>query len=247
MNKPLAVIFSGAGLSADSGIPTFRDSNGLWEQHKIEDVATHEAWFKNKPLVLEFYKKRLETYQACKPHEGHFALAKLEEKFEVVHITQNIDDLLEQAGCTSVIHYHGKLTSKKCEWHKNITTLDGDRRFVCDYKAALEKPIEIGEICPKCGGQLRPDVVWFNEAVDVCYARLSSLKWHARNGGGLFLCVGTSGQVYPASDLLNHFSKVERKYIINTKPVLIPHYELLIGSAKEQLPIWVERMLASDV
>lgn len=237
------IVFSGAGMSADSGIPTFRGTDGLWEQHKVEDVAEYEAWWRDKELVLRFYQERYAKYSPCKPHEGHYALAKLEEKFDVTHVTQNIDDLLEQAGCTDVVHLHGKINRRKCEWHKDISTLDGDRRHVCDYKAEVDAPVQIGELCPKCGGQLRPDVVWFNEAVHLSHKDMKSWLHHVKYGPGVFICCGTSVQVYPAGYLVSFFSQVQNKYIVDPKPQKIGDYTLLEGTAREKLPELVEKLL----
>ena len=243
MEKKLAVIFSGAGLSADSGIPTFRDSDGLWENHNVSDVAEHEAWFRDKELVLRFYEQRFNGYKNCKPHLGHEALAKLEQKFNVVHVTQNIDDLLEQAGCSNVQHLHGQIKSKKCEWHKDITTLGGDRRFICDFKDMMIEPVKLGELCPKCGGQVRPDVVWFNEAVNLDYEKIKEMCKNVKHNDGIFICVGTSIQVYPAGYLVSFFSQTKNKYIVDKNPQRVADYTLIEGKASEQLPILVEQLL----
>lgn len=240
----LVVVFSGAGLSADSGIPTFRDSGGLWENHNVEDVAEHEAWFRDKELVLRFYEQRFNGYKDCKPHLGHEALAKLEQKFKVVHITQNIDDLLEQAGCSDVRHLHGRIHSKKCEWHKDITTLDGDRKFICDFKTDMTEPVKLGELCPKCGGQMRPDVVWFNEAVgNMNYDEMKEWCKEVKYNDGIFICAGTSVQVYPAGYFVSFFSQVKNKFIVDRKPQKIADYELIEGKASETLPILVDRLM----
>ncbi len=238
------VVFSGAGLSADSGIPTFRDTNGLWENHNVEDVAKHEAWFRNRELVLRFYEQRFNQYKNCKPHLGHEALAKLEQKFNVVHVTQNIDNLLEEAGCTNVTHLHGRVHVKKCEWHKGITTLDGDRKFTCDFKADTNEPVKLGELCPKCGGQLRPDVVWFNEAVHgMDWNDMKKMCEDVKYNDGVFICAGTSIQVYPAGYMVSFFSQVKHKYIVDRKPQKVANYTLIEGKASEQLPILVEQLL----
>jgi len=237
------LVFSGAGLSADSGIQTFRGKDGLWEDHRVEDVADYNAWWKNKELVLRFYEERFNKYKDTKPHEGHCALAKLEQKYKVVHITQNIDNLLEQAGCTEVHHLHGKMRSKKCEWHKDITVLDGDTRHICDYRDVAKEPIKIGDLCPKCGSQLRPDVVFFNEAVDLPYDWIAEYVKEVKYNDGVFICVGTSVQVYPAGYLVSFFSQVPRKYIVDTNPQRVSNYTLLKGTAKEKLPELVETLL----
>lgn len=241
--KKTVVVFSGAGLSADSGIPTFRDTNGLWENHHVHDVAEHEAWFRNPEMVLRFYEDRFNNYKACAPHDGHKALAKLEEKFNVFHITQNIDDLLEQAGCTKVMHMHGKITSKKCEWHKGITTLDVENKFICDFVEDMTEPIKLGDKCPKCGGQLRPNVVWFNEAVHLDFEEMKSLVREVKYNDGVFICVGTSLEVYPAGYFVSFFSQVKSKFIVDRKPKRIADYELIEGQASIELPRLVDRLI----
>jgi NAD-dependent SIR2 family protein deacetylase len=151
-----AVIFSGAGLSADSGIKTFRDPNGLWEQHQVQDVAYHEAWW------------------------------------------------------------------KKCD-------ADG--------------PVVLGDLCPKCGGQMRPDLVWFGEDVDLDFDRIHEWCHDVKYGDGIFICVGTSAQVQPAASLVSLFSQVENKFIVDLKPPEVADYSVLKGPAREQLPVLVNRLL----
>jgi NAD-dependent deacetylase len=241
-----AIVFSGAGLSADSGVPTFRDTGGLWENHKVEDVAEHEAWFRDKELVLKFYKERYEQYSGCVPHAGHYAIARLQEKYKVINVTQNIDVLLETAGCDNVYHLHGKINQKKCEWHKDITVLDGDRRFICDYKAPMNGPVELGDTCSTCGSQMRPDVVWFNEAVDLSHKTMVEWIRPVKYNDGVFICVGTSIQVFPAGYMVSFFSQVKNKFIVDRKPQQVANYELLEGNASEQLPHLVARLMDAD-
>lgn len=237
------VVFSGAGLSADSGIPTFRDSNGLWENHSVYDVAEHEAWFRDKGMVLRFYEQRFEGYRNCKPHAGHEALARLEQKFKVTHITQNIDDLLEQAGCTDVRHLHGSIRHKKCEFHKDITTLDGDMKFTCDFKTKIDDPVKLGDLCPKCNSQLRPDVVWFNEAVrNVDYYEISELSHEMKQNDGVFICIGTSLEVYPAATFVKMFD-APNKFLIDKNPKHVYGFKEFKGTASEQLPVLVESLM----
>lgn len=238
-----AVIFSGAGLSAESGIPTFRDSNGLWENHRVEDVASPEGWTRDPELVLNFYKYRFEAIQKSEPNEAHKVIARLQEKFDVVNITQNIDDLLERAGCTNVMHLHGVITERKCSWHSNITNLDGDIRYVCDYLEPQTEPVKLGDACPKCGSQLRPNVVWFGEAVDLGYDRIADLVREVKYNDGVFICVGTSAQVAPASLLVPFFSQVKNKYIVDKKPIKVADYVLLEGLAGEELPKLIDKLM----
>lgn len=220
------VVFSGAGLSAESGIPTFRDSNGLWENHKVEDVATPEGWDKNQDLVLEFYKQRLEAISQAEPNDAHKAIADLQDRYEVINYTQNIDNLLERAGCTDVRHMHGSVFRKKCEMHQNISNA-----YKCDYIADCDVPVESGEKCPKCDSSLRPDVVWFGEAVQYDYIEVRELCREVKYNDGVFICVGTSGEVQPAGLLISFFSQVKNKYIVDLDPKRIADYELVKGPA----------------
>jgi NAD-dependent deacetylase len=240
------VIFSGAGLSKESGIPTFRDSvSGLWENYKVEEVATQEGWKANKELVLAFYRDRTNNVKGVQPNAGHYALAKLEQKFKVVNITQNIDDLLERAGCTDVWHLHGDVNHRKCEWHKDISNLDGDMQFTCDYKIIQDKPVVLGDICPKCGGQLRPDVVWFGEAVNMRDREIFDLMEETK----VFIGCGTSAQVHPAASLLhtfNHLPKDSKFFIDVNPPMRLQSWTLVQGSAAEKLPEIVDQLLASE-
>lgn len=239
------IVFSGAGLSADSGVPTFRDSNGLWENHSVEDVATHESWYEHnkQDLMLRFYEERYNQYKNCKPHAGHEALAKLEEQFDVTHVTQNIDSLLEDAGCTDVKHVHGRIGMKKCEWHKDITTLDGDGKYKCDYRVEALSPVASGEKCPYCDGNLRPDVCWFNERVHIDFEEMKEWVREVKYEEGVFICAGTSAQVYPAGYLLSFFSQVKEKYIVDINPKPVADYVLLEGKASDLLPPLVGNLL----
>jgi NAD-dependent deacetylase len=241
-----AVVFSGAGLSKESGIPTFRDSQtGLWENYKVEEVATQEGWQANKQLVLDFYRDRTNNCKSVQPNAGHLALAKLEEKYKVVNITQNIDDLLERAGCTNVWHLHGDINHRKCEFHKEISNLDGDTQFTCDFKAIHDKPVVLGDICPKCGGQLRPDVVWFGEAVDMRDRDLFDLMDEV----SVFIGCGTSAQVHPAASLLhtfNHLDKNNKFFVDVVPPGRLQSWTLMAGTAAEQLPKLVDGLLKRE-
>lgn len=231
--KKTIVIFSGAGLSAESGIPTFRDSGGLWEQHRIEDVASPEGWAKNKKLVLDFYGMRFRKQLECKPNPAHRAIAKLSQQHTVVNITQNIDTLLERAGCENVWHLHGRIDMQKCENHYSLGfSFDSD--FTCDYKSQITKPIQLGDKCPKCGAQLRPDIVWFGEPVDMREHELMELIRTA----DVFIGIGTSAQVYPAAGLLPMFRRTPQKYFIDPHPAYeaLNGYEVMKGSASEMMP-----------
>ncbi len=227
------VVFSGAGLSAESGIPTFRDSGGLWEQHRIEDVASPEGWERNKQLVLNFYEQRYLKSLQCRPNPAHDAIAQLQHTFEVINITQNIDTLLERAGSKNVWHLHGRIDYQKCEFHYSIPPFD-DASFTCNYRAQITSPTKLGDLCPKCGSQLRPDVVWFGEAVDMRQEYLDEQVETA----DIFVGIGTSAQVYPAAGLLPLFSRTPQKFFIDPHPAYdkLEGYEVLEGAASEQMP-----------
>lgn len=237
------VVFSGAGLSAESGIPTFRDSNGLWENYKVEDVAHPSGWVKDKALVIEFYRQRFEGVKKCEPNAAHKAIAKLQDKFNVVNITQNIDDLLERAGCVLVRHMHGSINKRKCEWHKSCCMLDGDTRYTCLFAENHTEAVKLGDKCIACGGQMRPDVVWFEEPVLFNFEQVRELVKEVKYNDGVFICVGTSAQVYPAAALIPLFAQVKNKYIIDPNPKRIADYTLLTGKAGEELPKLAEKLL----
>lgn len=243
MKRRTVVVFSGAGLSAESGVPTFRDSNGLWENHKVEDVAHPSGWANNKELVLEFYKQRFEGIKNTQPNTAHKAIAALEAKFDVINITQNIDDLLERAGCSVVRHLHGSINQRKCEWHKSCCMLDGDTKYTCLFAEQHTEPVKIGDKCVMCGGQMRPDVVWFDEPVLFNFEQVRELVKEVKYNNGIFVCVGTSGQVYPAASLIPLFSQVKNKYIIDPKAHKIADYTLVKDKAGEALPKLVEGWL----
>jgi len=191
------VVLTGAGISAESGIKTFRDSGGLWEEHKIEDVATFDAWLKNKDLVLDFYNQRRKQLLECSPNIAHYALTSLEKKYDVQIITQNVDDLHERAGSTKIFHLHGELKKAR-------STVDDN--LIYDIEGwELKK----GDRCEK-GSQLRPHVVWFGEAVPniVPASQLSSKA-------DIFLVIGTSLNVYPAAGLLNYVPANVPKYLVD--------------------------------
>ena len=239
--KPTVVIFSGAGLSAESGVPTFRDSNGLWENHRVEDVATPEGWRRDKELVLKFYEQRFHGVRNCEPNAAHKAIAQLQEKFHVINITQNIDDLLERAGVDKIFHLHGSIFQRKCEKH---TSCSNPNRYSCDYLVEHDTPVKKGDMCPKCGAQLRPNVVWFGESVDMREDYLHDLLIYNLSKDGIFIVVGTSAQVWPAAGLIEMFRSVPYKYIIDKNPPKHPNnYTILEGNAGEELPKLVEQLL----
>jgi NAD-dependent deacetylase len=191
------VVLTGAGISAESGIKTFRDSDGLWENHDVMEVASIEGWHKNQELVLEFYNQRRVQAMAAEPNEGHKALARLEEHFEVYIITQNVDNLHEKAGSTNVIHLHGELNKIRSVLDDNI---------IYEWDAT---PIKLGDTCKK-GGQLRPHIVWFGEAVP-----MMEIAAQVTHQADIFMVVGTSLNVYPAAGLLDLVGNDIPKYIID--------------------------------
>lgn len=199
MEKKKLVVLTGAGISAESGIPTFRDSNGLWEGYDVMEVATPQGWQKNKALVLDFYNQRRKAAVNAKPNAGHLALAKLEAYFDVCIITQNIDNLHEQAGSTNIIHLHGELFKSQSSLDPNLVyPING-----CD--------LNLGEKCER-GSQLRPNVVWFGEAVPMMEPAAA-----AAYSADIFIVVGTSLLVYPAAGLLDMVSEEVPKFIIDPR------------------------------
>lgn len=193
------VVLTGAGMSAESGLKTFRDSDGLWEGYNIEDVATPQAWRKNPELVQQFYNERRKNVLEAKPNAAHFALAALEKDFEVTIITQNIDDLHERAGSTNVVHLHGVITRSQSDKNPNLTyPIEGWE-------------IKMGEVC-ELGSQLRAHVVWFGEAVPMIEKAVEICAEAA-----IFMLVGTSLAVYPAAGLLDYVPDETPKYIVDPK------------------------------
>ena len=177
------VVLSGAGISAESGVKTFRDSNGLWENHRIEDVASPEGFQRNPQMVLDFYNARRKQLQKVEPNEAHLLLAKLEEYFEVHIITQNVDDLHERGGSSRIIHLHGEL--------KKARPIDSESETI-----VWEKDLNLGDLNSK-GVQLRPHIVWFGEMVPEMDQAVKIAET-----ADIFLVIGTSMQVYPAASLI---------------------------------------------
>jgi len=193
------VVFTGAGISAESGLGTFRDSGGLWEQFKIEDVATPEAFKRNSELVLNFYNLRRKQLLESEPNAAHISLNKLSEKYNLYIITQNIDDLHERSGSENVLHLHGKLMESKSSVDDSlIYPIEG-------------VDLKIGDLCEN-GSQLRPNVVWFGEAVPKMIDAISITK-----KADIFIVIGTSLSVYPAASLLNYTDNTKRIILIDMK------------------------------
>lgn len=228
MNKKKIVVLTGSGISAESGISTFRDSDGLWENHRVEDVATYEAWLSNQPLVLDFYNQRRRQLATVQPNAAHFALAALEEAYDVHIITQNVDDLHERAGSTQVIHLHGELVKARSSKYDELV-------YDIGYK-----DIKAGDFCER-GAQLRPHIVWFGEMVPMMEAA-ANISAEA----DIFMVVGTSLVVYPAAGLLSYAPAKARKYVIDPKslPVSgISNLEFIQEKAGIALPPLVSRLL----
>jgi NAD-dependent deacetylase len=198
MSKKKLVILTGAGISAESGLKTFRDSDGLWEGYNIEEVATPRAWRKNPQLVLDFYNMRRKNVAEAKPNAAHAGLAKLEKNFDVHIITQNIDDLHERAGSTKVLHLHGEIFKMRSERdHGIIKEIRGD--------------IMLGD-CAEDGCQYRPNIVWFEEPVPMIEEAIRVVR-----DADIFAVVGTSLVVYPAAGLVNYARYDIPKFIIDKK------------------------------
>ncbi len=191
------IVLTGAGISAESGISTFRDKDGLWEKHRIEDVATPQGWHANPKLVLDFYNQRRKQLLTCKPNGAHLALAKLEQYFDVHIITQNVDDLHERAGSSQILHLHGELKKVRSSMDESlIYDLDGWQ-------------LNLGDKCEK-GSQLRPHIVWFGEMVPAIEQAADIMA-----NADLVLIIGTSLNVYPAASLMHYAPSETPIYIID--------------------------------
>ena len=218
------VVFTGAGISAESGLGTFRDSGGLWEEYKIEDVATPEAFEKNPELVLNFYNLRRKQLLESEPNAAHISLNKLSEKYKLHIITQNIDDLHERSGSKKVLHLHGKLIEARSSIDDKIYPINGSE-------------LGIGDLCKK-GSQLRPNVVWFGEEVPKMIDAISITK-----KADVFIVIGTSLNVYPAASLLNYTNNANRIILIDPKAEEERSIEVIKEKATSAVPKLVEELL----
>ena len=222
-NRPQIVVLTGAGISAESGIKTFRDSGGLWEEHSIMDVATPEAWERNPALVLEFYNQRRRQLTEVSPNPAHLALAQLEQYFSVNVITQNVDDLHERAGSSHVLHLHGELVKVRSERYPDL------------IYPTQHWEVKLGDTCER-GTQLRPHIVWFGEEVPMISVAADLVK-----KADILIVIGTSLNVYPAAGLLYHAPYGSRKFLIdpaeNTSGQIyrLTHIQEKAGSAVPQL------------
>ncbi|TMM51668.1 NAD-dependent deacylase [Sulfitobacter sabulilitoris] len=224
------VILTGAGISAESGLGTFRAENGLWAQHRVEDVATPEGFARDPKLVVDFYNARRAQAADAAPNEGHMALARLEAEYdgEVVLVTQNVDDLHEKAGMRRVIHMHGALSGALCG--------------ACDHRWDAPRVMAPGDACPACGrGTARPDIVWFGEMpyhMDEIFDHLAEAD--------VFAAVGTSGNVYPAAGFVaeaRRFGARTIEFNLERSAVGNLFEDYREGSASWTLPRWVDEML----
>ena len=200
MERKHLVVFSGAGMSAESGLRTFRDNGGLWENYQVTEVATPEAWKSNPALVLRFYDERRKQLLEAKPNLGHELIAKLESKYKLTVVTQNIDDLHERAGSTNVIHLHGELKKVKSERYPELI-------YAWD-----KKELKLGDLCEK-GHQLRPHVVWFGEEVPEIPNAIEVMRT-----ADILIVIGTSLNVYPAAGLIEYVPENTNLFLIDPQP-----------------------------
>lgn len=221
------VVFTGAGISAESGLGTFRDSGGLWDNYKIEDVATPDAFKKNPELVLEFYNIRRRQLLNASPNNAHYALNKLQQNFNLQIITQNIDDLHERSGSNNVLHLHGKLRQSKSTLYNKLYEIEGSELI-------------LGDLCPN-GAQLRPNIVWFGEAVPMMDVAIEIVKT-----ADIFIIIGTSLNVYPAASLIHYTSNSCEKYIIDPNADDYQGINVIRKKASESVPILVDQLISQN-
>ena len=225
--KKIAVL-SGAGISAESGIKTFRDSGGLWEEYAIEDVATPEAWQRNPKLVLDFYNQRRKHLLSVAPNSAHLKLAELEQRFDVKIITQNVDDLHERAGSKQVYHLHGELLKVRSERNESL---------VYEWK----RDLHLGDLCEQ-GNQLRPHIVWFGEMVPMIDFAVNVVR-----NADIVIVVGTSMNVYPAAGLIDVSKWEAEKYVVNSdKEVersIHPNIKYIFEKASVGIPYLVDILM----
>jgi NAD-dependent deacetylase len=222
------IILTGAGMSAESGIRTFRETGGLWEEYDVTEVASPMGWWKNRDLVLKFYNDRRRQLADCKPNAGHTGLAKLEKYFDVQIITQNVDNLHERAGSTKILHLHGELTKAR-------STEDPSLIYEIGYN-----DINPGDKCEK-GSQLRPHIVWFGEAVPMMDEAM-----RVTSEADIFVVVGSSLNVYPAAGLINYAPSSASLWLIDPNDVNIPvnrKVEVIREKASDGIRILGERLL----
>lgn len=222
------VVLTGAGMSAESGIKTFRDADGLWEGHDVMEVASPEGWYKNPKLVLDFYNKRRQQLKEVTPNQGHFLLAELEQLFNVSIITQNVDNLHEKAGSTSILHLHGELTKVRSIHNEN---------YILDWTSDLNW----GDTDPH-GHQLRPHIVWFGEAVPAIEEAIPLVE-----EADYLVIIGTSMQVYPAAGLVHYAKPTTPIFYIDPKPATLyqleNQLEIIPKGASEGVALLKDKLL----
>lgn len=221
------VVLSGAGISAESGLGTFRGAGGMWEGVSVKEVATPEAWQRDPAKVLRFYNERRRDIRKAEPNEAHIALKELEDVFKVTIITQNIDDLHERAGSSNVLHLHGEIMKARSSVDESLLSL-------------REEDIQIGEKCPK-GSQLRPHVVWFGEAVPMMDKAVAVAKT-----ADFFIVVGTSLEVYPAASLIDYVPWESNKFLVDPQPsgLADESFHVVQATAAEGIPKIVTQLRA---
>jgi len=228
LSKKKIVVLTGAGMSAESGLSTFRDSGGLWENHSVYEVATPEGWAANPELVLEFYNQRRRKVAEVEPNMAHIALAKLEEQFDVTVITQNVDNLHERGGSTKVIHVHGEITKARSSADPTLITQIGT------------KDINLGDTC-ELGSQLRPHIVWFGEGVQHMEESARQVEEADK-----VLVIGTSLSVYPAARLVDYCQVSAEKILVSLEVDHLPGgFRFYQGKATAYVPQIVEKWLVS--
>ncbi len=231
-NKKKIVVLTGAGMSAESGLKTFRDSNGLWEGHDVMEVASPQGFARNPELVLEFYNQRRRQLLEVSPNQGHQALVDLESRFDVSIVTQNVDNLHEQAGSSHVVHLHGELFKVRSMVDENL---------VLEWK----KDLVLGDLDAH-GNQLRPHIVWFGEMVPMMEVAASITQQ-----ADILLIIGTSMQVYPAAGLINYAPTSSPIYFIDPKPSLqssdFRNLTVITATAVEGVPTLVKQLLDIDL
>lgn len=226
------VVLTGAGMSADSGLKTFRDEDGLWEGHDVMEVASPQGFARNPELVLEFYNQRRRQLLTAHPNEGHMALARLEAHFDVSIITQNVDDLHERAGSSRVIHLHGELFKVRSS---------GNPLHILEWKSDLK----LGATCPQ-GHQLRPHIVWFGEEVPLLPTAADITQT-----ADILLIIGTSLQVYPAASLIHYTPPEIPMFLVDPKPTLgsgdLPNLSVIAEKAAAGVPTLVADLIGTAV
>jgi NAD-dependent deacetylase len=223
MGMKRIVVLTGAGMSAESGLKTFREMGGLWEEYDVTEVATPEAWTRNPELVLRFYNERRKALLEAKPNAGHTGLAAMEKDFDVRIITQNVDDLHERAGSSFVMHLHGELKKSRST---------ADPRLIYDIPGW---ELKWGDTCEK-GYQLRPHIVWFGEAVPMMDAAIKEVRQ-----AEVFVIVGTSMQVYPAAGLIDYVSGKVPVYLIDPNETALG-YNRRVNFIREKASIGVSQL-----